>query len=380
MAKVLVGNFKGTKGDQGDIGPQGIQGPTGPGGPQGPKGDTGPVNLSNDNDKVEAEEYALNAVQNNPNIEGTLANMTHYHNTQVSNFGNFLDLYNISRDTVFTDMHDLNLLLPVNIHCFCTVNTDVFIQLRDVLPEKYGILEVIKGYNDGYCIFYFHTAVRGRTYQFNSRCQDSTKPTYEVKWQNIYFKEDIPFRFGVTSDGECGYIKPGADTVTPFLSSVEFGNITYDYTRASFDAELTRSCSRQAHRRYFCNMFKSSDYVYITARIIHCSTEKICLVAQFDDSEDNTGNLFPYNKIDVCKSTITSLSETYPGIISLCSTLNLTDDNCEIYDTVDTEDWAWCVNGITVYEQKDEDHLNASNMYAIPTLAIHKKGGKIFIA
>lgn len=378
MAKVLVGNFKGTKGDQGDIGPQGIQGPTGPGGPQGPKGDTGPVNLTNDNNKTEEDDYALNAVQNNPNVEGTLANMICYHNTQVANFGNFLDLYNISRDTVFTDMHDLNLLLPVNIHCFCTVNTDGFGQLRDILPERYGILEVIKGYNDEFCMFYFHTSLGARTYKFNSRCINSIKPNYEVKWQNTYFKEDIPFGFGVTSDGKYGYIKPGADTVTPFLSPVEFDNITYDYS--SFDVELTRSCRRQAHRRHFGNRFKSSDYIYITARIVHHSTEKICLVAQFDDFGDDTGNLFSYNKIDVCKSTITSLSETYPGIVSLCNTLNLTDDNCEVYDIVNSEDWSWCVNGITIYEQKDEDHLNASNMYAIPTLAIHKKGGKIFIA
>lgn len=42
MAKVLIGNIKGTKGDAGPEGPQGIQGEQGPVGPQGPQGDVGP--------------------------------------------------------------------------------------------------------------------------------------------------------------------------------------------------------------------------------------------------------------------------------------------------------------------------------------------------
>lgn len=42
MAKVLIGNIKGTKGDPGPQGPQGIQGEQGPVGPQGPQGDVGP--------------------------------------------------------------------------------------------------------------------------------------------------------------------------------------------------------------------------------------------------------------------------------------------------------------------------------------------------
>lgn len=66
----------------------------------------------------------------------------------LPNFGNVLDAYGIDKNIVFEHMHELNALLPDNIHTFCSVNTDATAkQLVNVLPCRYGVLEIIRGYN-----------------------------------------------------------------------------------------------------------------------------------------------------------------------------------------------------------------------------------------
>lgn len=224
MSKIWIGNYKGPKGDtgpqgepgptggggeqgpQGDIGPIGPQGPKGdkgdkgdPGeqgpagekgdtgeqgpigltGPQGPKGDTGeqgpqgiqgpagPSNISNSTGMLEADNHALNAVQNNPDVSGTLAHKTK--NIVGSPKISGIDIY----DPYPSD----------------------YSSIRDKIEMKTK-----------------HN--RTLTLKIGGKLPNASIETIGTHAKNQVVK--LPFSFGVDAQGNYGYYKDGADTVTPF--------------------------------------------------------------------------------------------------------------------------------------------------------------------
>lgn len=49
------------------------------------------------------------------------------------------------------------------------------------------------------------------------------------------FNKKVPFSFGIDKNGNYGYIKEGADSVTPFKTLKNVGTITCTYIPATFD-------------------------------------------------------------------------------------------------------------------------------------------------
>lgn len=106
---------------------------------------------------------------------------------QVANFGNVLDVYGVSRATVFNDMTELDALLPINIHTICSVNTDATAsQIASAVPVKYGILEIIKGYNDGFCTFILYGSIVAETYIYT--CRPGGTDEKQNKWRRVMWE------------------------------------------------------------------------------------------------------------------------------------------------------------------------------------------------
>lgn len=102
-------------------------------------------------------------------------------------FNDLLMHYNIANNIVFEHMCELNMLLPDNIHTFCTINTDGSTpHLRNVVPVKYGVLEIIKGYNTGFCTFILHGSTMEETYIYTSRYRG--KEEASDKWRRVMWE------------------------------------------------------------------------------------------------------------------------------------------------------------------------------------------------
>lgn len=163
----------GPKGDTGEQGPQGIQGPkgdkgdTGAQGPQGIQGPAGPSNISNSTGMLEADNHALNAVQNNPDISGTLAHKTK--NIVGSPKISGIDIYD-PYPSDYSNARDKIEMKTKN-------NRTLTLKIGGKLP--YASIERIGTH---------------------------------AKNQVV----ELPFSFGVDAQGNYGYYKDGADTVTPF--------------------------------------------------------------------------------------------------------------------------------------------------------------------
>ena len=56
-----------------------------------------------------------------------------------------------------------------------------------------------------------------------------------VEYINTKIAERVPFKLGIDSNGNYGYYKEGADTVTPFKRLVKAGDITISYIANTFD-------------------------------------------------------------------------------------------------------------------------------------------------
>ena len=105
----------------------------------------------------------------------------------VANFGNVLDAYGINRSTIFNNMTELNAVLPINIHTICTINTDATAwQIANAVPNKYGTLEIIKGYNDGFCTFILYGSLVEETYILTSRLRDNLEEL--GKWRKVMWE------------------------------------------------------------------------------------------------------------------------------------------------------------------------------------------------
>ena len=105
----------------------------------------------------------------------------------VANFGNVLDAYGINRSTIFNNMTELNAVLPINIHTICTINTDATAwQIANAVPNKYGTLEIIKGYNDGFCTFILYGSIVGETYIYTSRYGSTGESLH--KWRRVMWE------------------------------------------------------------------------------------------------------------------------------------------------------------------------------------------------
>lgn len=85
-------------------------------------------------------------------------------------FSEFLDHLGISRTTTFANMFEVNKIIPVSYHVTCTINTEgTSPQLAGLLPSPYGMLEIVKGYNDGFCTFIFYESTARKTWMYTSR-------------------------------------------------------------------------------------------------------------------------------------------------------------------------------------------------------------------
>lgn len=105
----------------------------------------------------------------------------------VANFGNVLDTYGINRNTSFNNMSELNAALPINIHTICTINTDITAQqIVNAVPIKYGVLEIIKGYNDGFCTFILYDSIAEETFILTSRLHDNIEEL--GKWRKVMWE------------------------------------------------------------------------------------------------------------------------------------------------------------------------------------------------
>ena len=105
----------------------------------------------------------------------------------VANFGNVLDAYGIGKSTIFNNMTELNAALPINIHTICTINTDITArQIVNAVPIRYGILEIIKGYNDGFCTFILYGSLVEETYILTSRLRDNLEEL--GKWRKVMWE------------------------------------------------------------------------------------------------------------------------------------------------------------------------------------------------
>lgn len=67
-------------------------------------------------------------------------------------------------------MFEVNKIIPVSYHVTCTINTEgTSKQLAGLLPSPYGMLEIVKGYNDGFCTFIFYESTARKTWMYTSR-------------------------------------------------------------------------------------------------------------------------------------------------------------------------------------------------------------------
>lgn len=127
--------------------------------------------------KVAMAEYTNQFSQINSNLNKLM----------VANFGNVLDAYGINRSTIFNNMTELNAVLPINIHTICTINTDATAwQIANAVPNKYGTLEIIKGYNDGFCTFILYGSIVGETYIYTSRYGSTGESLH--KWRRVMWE------------------------------------------------------------------------------------------------------------------------------------------------------------------------------------------------
>ena len=70
----------------------------------------------------------------------------------------------------FSSIGELNEALPLNINAISSINTDyAAAPIADIMPARYGILEILKGYNNGFCTFIFHESTKKRTWINTSR-------------------------------------------------------------------------------------------------------------------------------------------------------------------------------------------------------------------
>lgn len=114
---------------------------------------------------------------------------------QIDNFTELLTEFGINTSTVFNSMDELNLVIPKNTHTLCTINADATgKQLANVLPGgiKYGILEIIKGYNNSFCKFIYYSstiAASGRIYVYDSRYSSSADGSIDSvqEWKEIAY-------------------------------------------------------------------------------------------------------------------------------------------------------------------------------------------------
>lgn len=105
----------------------------------------------------------------------------------VANFGNVLDAYGIDKSTIFNNMTELNAALPINIHTICTINTDTTArQIANAVPNRYGTLEIIKGYNDNFCTFILYGSAVGETYIYTSRYRSTGESLH--KWRRVMWE------------------------------------------------------------------------------------------------------------------------------------------------------------------------------------------------
>lgn len=152
----------------------------------------GHVKVTNSAAVTDSTGLALAATEKNAALEGTLANLiskinSNFNKLQVLNFGNVLDVYGINRDIVFNNMTELNVLLPINIHTICSMNTEATAQqLVNAVPIKYGVLEIIKGYNNRFCTFILYGSNIAETYIYTSRAGDTNEGLH--KWRRIMWE------------------------------------------------------------------------------------------------------------------------------------------------------------------------------------------------
>ena len=69
-------------------------------------------------------------------------------------------------------------------------------------------------------------------------CIDDTKLEIKSELDKKIDKENIPFSFGIDAQGNYGYFKAGADTVTPFKTFIKIGTI--DIARAYNSIDVSK--------------------------------------------------------------------------------------------------------------------------------------------
>ena len=166
----------------------------------------GHIKITNSAAVTDSTGLALAATEKNAAISGTLAHQiaqisaqnndfannisqlnSNMNKLMVANFGNVLDAYGIGKSTIFNNMTELNAALPINIHTICTINTDITArQIVNAVPIRYGILEIIKGYNDGFCTFILYGSLVEETYILTSRLRDNLEEL--GKWRKVMWE------------------------------------------------------------------------------------------------------------------------------------------------------------------------------------------------
>lgn len=223
MGKAFIGNFKGPKGDTGPQGAQGIQGIQGPAGPTGEVDADTPIEfteatslaniesgesistifgktkkilgslligagstllgqnlaaaralVSDANGKIGTSPVTATELQYlsgvTKNIQAQFGELNGNITCRVfGDFAKMLSYYGINISK-FSSLSQLNESLPINIHAITAVNTEyAAAPVADIMPAKYGILEILKGYNNGFCTFIFHEATNKKTWINKSR-------------------------------------------------------------------------------------------------------------------------------------------------------------------------------------------------------------------
>ena len=70
----------------------------------------------------------------------------------------------------FSSISELNEALPLNINAISSINTEyAAAPIADIMPTRYGILEILKGYNNGFCTFVLHESTKKKTWVNKSR-------------------------------------------------------------------------------------------------------------------------------------------------------------------------------------------------------------------
>lgn len=145
----------------------------------------------------------------------------------------------------------------------------------------------------------------------------------QTKTVNITDGVNLPFSFGVDSSGRYGYMKAGADTVTPFLNNAEFKGSTTTATSSPLNITQTRCAilANQIAGKRFKIAFKgkptnsvvrlmemSSHYIEVNLPLTEYSTHDYANITGLMWPNDDTWNL-----VDTVDAAITALTFVAAG-------------------------------------------------------------------